>query len=184
MIPALETLVEVAGSVDRPVSNLIFRGIGFAHTTWLRPSHRGHVPLQAGMYLIEAYKLRPKGTPEWRSLDNQAWIGRPPAAVLVEGAHSVEFDRCRFEHLASTGLGFRRATHHDLIRGCVFRDIGGNGIQLGSFQEEPIETHLAYDPMDERVVCRNETIENNLIVDCARRTGAASAFASVTAGRL
>lgn len=166
VVPALETVLKVAGSVDRPVSHVAFRGIGFQHTTWLRPSRQGHVPLQAGMYLTEAYRLRPKGTPEWRSLDNQAWIGRPPAAVLVEGANHVVFDRCRFEHLASAGLDLRWATHDDLVQGCTFQDIGGNGLQLGSFQEGAIETHLAYDPSDVRVICQREKITNNLVTDC------------------
>ncbi|MCO6046213.1 right-handed parallel beta-helix repeat-containing protein [Aeoliella sp. ICT_H6.2] len=164
--PALETLVKVSGSLDRPVGHVVLHGIGFQHTTWLRPSQQGHVPLQSGMYLTEAYKLRPKGTPEWRSLDNQAWIGRPPAAVLVQGAHDIELSRCRFEHLASAGLDFRWGTRHDLIHGCVFRDIGGNGLQLGSFQEAPIETHLAYHPEDQRAICVSETIRNNLVTHC------------------
>lgn len=164
--PALETLVKISGSLDRPIAHVTLRGIGFQHTTWLRPSQRGHVPLQAGMYLTEAYKLRPKGTPEWRSLDNQAWIGRPPAAVLVEGAHHIEINRCKFRHLASAGLDFRWGTQHDVIQGCEFCDIGGNGIQLGSFQEGPIETHLAYDPHDQRAICSNETISNNLVTNC------------------
>lgn len=166
VVPALETIVQVEGTVDRPVSHVSFRGIGFQHSTWLRPSYEGHVPLQAGMYLTEAYKLRPKGTPEWRSLDNQAWIGRPSAAVLVDGAHHIEFDRCRFTNLASTGIDFRSGTHDDLVRGCIVRDVGGNGIQIGCFQDGAIETHLPYNPSDRRVVCQREIVENNLVSDC------------------
>lgn len=165
--PAIETLVQVSGTVDRPVRHIEFRGIRFQHTTWLRPSTHGHVPLQAGMYLTEAYKLRPKGTPEWRSLDNQAWVGRPPAAVQVEGAQHVDFEGCRFEHIASAGLDFVSATSDDRVEGCLFRDVGGNGIQLGGFQAGAIETHLPYGPQDERQVCQRERIANNLVADCA-----------------
>ena len=57
--PALETLVQVVGTLDRPVTHVTFTGIGFAHTTWLRPSLLGHVPLQAGFYLLDAYGLKP-----------------------------------------------------------------------------------------------------------------------------
>ena len=42
--PAVETLVRVAGSLDRPVRHVVFEGLTFAHTTWLRPSLAGHVP--------------------------------------------------------------------------------------------------------------------------------------------
>jgi len=165
--PALETLVQVEGSLDRPVAHLQFKGIQFAHTTWLRPSQLGHVPLQGGMFLLDAYKLSPKGTEHHRGLDNQAWIGRPPAAVSARDAHHVNFERCRFEHLASAGLDFESGTHDDVIEGCVFRDIGGNGIQLGKFSDEGIETHIPYNPKDEREICSRERVANNLVTDCA-----------------
>jgi hypothetical protein len=164
--PALETLVQVEGTLDRPVEHLAFRGITFAHATWLRPSAAGLVPLQAGMYLLNAYRLTPKGTADQKTLDNQAWIGRPPAGVSVSGANHISFERCRFEHMASAGLDFSSGTHNDLIEGCVFRDLGGNGIQLGKFSDPGMETHLAYHPADEREICTHEIIANNLVTDC------------------
>jgi hypothetical protein len=62
--PTLETLVRVEGTPDRPVEHLAFRGIRFEHATWLRPSADGHVPLQASMFMLEAYRLKPHGTVE------------------------------------------------------------------------------------------------------------------------
>lgn len=165
--PALETLVQVAGSLDRPVAYVQFKGITFAQTTWMRPSEAGQVPLQAGMFLLDAYKLSPKGTSERKGLDNQAWIGRPPAAVSVSGAHHTRFERCTFQHLASAGLDYESGTHDDLIEGCVFRDIGGNGIQLGKFSDVGVETHLPYNPTDEREICTRERIAKNLVTDTA-----------------
>jgi hypothetical protein len=164
--PALETLVQIEGSPDHPVSNLQFKGITFAHTTWLRPSEQGHVPLQAGMFLFAARKLSPKGTPYHPGLDNLAWIGRPPAAVSVKNAIHISFERCAFEHTAAAGLDFDGGTHDDLIEGCTFRDIGGNGIQLGKFSDADVETHVPYNPSDEREICSNEKISNNLFTDC------------------
>ena len=58
-------------------------------------------------------------------------------------------------------------THDDVVEGCVFRDIGGNGIQLGKFSDEGIETHIPYNPSDAREVCQRERIANNLVTDCA-----------------
>lgn len=165
--PALETLVHVEGSLDRPVSHVQFKGIQFAYTTWMRPSKAGHVPLQAGMYLLDAYKLRPPGTAYHRGLDNQDWIGRPPGAVSVRDAHDLKFERCHFVHLASAGLDVRSGTHDDTIEGCVFQDIGGNGIQLGKFSDPGVETHIPYNPSDQRVICTRERIANNLVTDCA-----------------
>jgi len=165
--PALETLVEVAGTLDRPVEHVEFRGITFAHSTWLRPSREGHVPHQAGMPMIDAYRLTPRGTPDWRSLDNQAWIVRPAAAVRVSGANHVAFEGCTFAHLAMSGLDFAGGTRDDRVERCTFRDIGGNGIQLGSYGEGGFEIHLPNDPADERVICTRERIAHNRFDDTA-----------------
>jgi hypothetical protein len=85
-VPTLETLVKIQGTIDHPVSHVYFKGISFQYTNWIRPSTSGHVPLQAGMYLLDAYKLKVPGTPDKKALENQAWIGRPPAAVEVSYA--------------------------------------------------------------------------------------------------
>lgn len=163
--PALETLVQVEGTSDRPAAGVSFGGITFSYSTWLRPTYQGHVPLQAGMYLLDAYKLRPVGTPQKKGLENQAWIGRPPAAVTVRYAHDIDFIGCRFEHLASTGLDYERGTHDDKIERNVFTDIGGTGIQVGVYADPGFETHLPYRPADEREVCTSEHIDNNLVDD-------------------
>ena len=163
--PYLETLVKIEGTMDRPVSHISFRGISFQNTGWLRPSHFGHVPIQAGMYLTEAYKLTPKGTKDKPSLDNQAWIGRPAAAIEVDYANNTRFEGCRFEHLASTGLDYRKGVHENLIIGNLFKDIGGNAILAGVFSDEGQEIHLAYNPKDARVVCDSMRINNNFITD-------------------
>jgi len=167
VVPAIETLVRIEGTPDQPVTGLQFKGITFAHTTWLRPSQQGHVPLQDGMYLLDAEKLSPKGTLYHPGLDNVAWVGRPPGAVSIKNAESISFDNCTFEHLASAGLDFESGTHDDLVQGCTFRDIGGNGTQVGKFSDSNVETHVPYHPSDEREVCARETIANNVFSDCA-----------------
>lgn len=164
--PALETLIEIAGTPDAPASNIQFQGITFAHTTWMRPSEQGHVPLQAGMPMLDARKLSPKGTDYHPGLDNVAWIARPPAAVSVRNANHISFENCTFEHTASAALDFESGTHDDRVEGCVFRDIGGNGIQLGKFSDTNIETHTPWNPSDERDICSHEKISNNLVTDC------------------
>jgi hypothetical protein len=164
--PAIETLVQIEGLPDRPVTHIQFKGITFAHTAWLRPSQQGHVPLQAGMFMLDAKKLSPKGTPYHRGLDNLAWVGRPPAAVSLKNAGQISFENCTFEHLGSAGLDFESGTRDDLVQGCAFHDIGGNGIQLGKFSDTNVETHVPYSPSDEREICRHEKISNNVITDC------------------
>jgi hypothetical protein len=165
VIPALQTLLKMTGTIDRPVSYVYFNGIGFEHATWMRPSQQGHVPHQAGMYMTDAYKLKVAGTPEKKGLENQAWVGRPAAAVEVVYANHTGFENCRFEHMAATGLDYQRGTRDDEIKGNLFKDIGGTGIQVGVFSDEPVEVHLPYNPTDLREVCTNERINNNLVTD-------------------
>lgn len=163
--PLLQTLAKIRGTIDRPVSYVFFKGIKFEYSTWLRPSQQGNVPLQAGMYLLDAYKLKIKGTPEKSGLENQAWVGRPAAAVEVSYANHTGFEGCTFAHLASTGLDYKRGTYDDVIKGNLFTDIGGSGILAGVFSDESFEAHLPYNPSDAREVCTNELIEDNLIVN-------------------
>ena len=162
IVPAVETLVRVEGTVDRPVCHIRFEKITFSYTTWMRPSEKGHVPLQAGMYLTDGYRIDPKMQRDYLNhpLDNQGWLGRPAAAVRVVAARQIDFERCRFEHLGSTGLDYEEAVQGGVVRGCLFRDIAGNGLLVGSFSPAAHETHLPYDPADRREVCTQQHINN------------------------
>lgn len=165
--PAVETLVQVAGTPDEPVKDVTFEGITFSYATWMRPSVSGHAPLQAGMYMTEAYKLRPKmDRPNGdHKLDNQGWVGRPAAAVSLNCAENVSFTKCTFEHNASTGLDYHLYIKGGTVDRCIFRDIGGNGILAGGFSPEGFEAHKPYDPADRRIICTGLNITNNLITD-------------------
>lgn len=166
-VPAVETLMRVEGTPDNPVRNVTFEGVTFSYATWMRPSISGHAPLQAGMYMTEAYKLRPKMVrPNGdHKLDNQGWVGRPAAAVSVNCAEGIDFKGCTFEHCASTGIEFFEYTKGGRISRCTVRDIGGNGILAGGFGPETHEAHLPYNPSDNRIICTGLTIDNNLITD-------------------
>ena len=165
----LESVAIVSGTVDQPVANVTFKNISFAHTTWMQPSLQGDVPIQAGMPMTDSYKIKPPGTSYHPGLDNQNWISRFLAAVMVTGARITlsASNGAGFEHTAASGLDFVSATHDDVVEGCLFRDIGGNGIQMASFQEGPIENHVPYNPSDERVLCQKERIVDNLVTDAA-----------------
>ena len=162
IVPAVETLVRVEGTLDRPVCHIRFEKITFSYTTWMRPSEKGHVPLQAGMYLTDGYRIDPKMQRDYLNhpLDNQGWLGRPAAAVRVAAAKQIDFERCRFEHLGSTGLDYEEAVQGGVVRGCLFRDIAGNGLLVGSFSPAAHETHLPYNPADRREVCTQQQINN------------------------
>ena len=166
VVPVMETLVEFIGTAERPVRNITFKGITFSHTTWMRPSEKGHVPLQAGMYLTEAYKLRPQiDRPNNHKLDNQGWLGRADAAIELRYTEAINFDGCRFEHLGGSGLDYVIGCRRGMTTNCTFTDIAMNGYVCGSFSPEGLETHLPYQPTDFREVCTGQTIAQSEFYD-------------------
>lgn len=166
IVPVVETLVEFIGTAEHPVRNITMKGIRFSHTTWMRPSEKGHVPLQAGMYLTEAYKLRPQiDRPNNHKLDNQGWLGRADAAVELRYTEDCNFEGCRFEHLGGSGLDYVVACRRGTTTHCTFTDIAMNGYVCGSFSPEGLETHLPYQPTDFREVCTGQTVEQSEFYD-------------------
>ncbi|MCM1505409.1 MAG: FG-GAP-like repeat-containing protein [Muribaculum sp.] len=153
----IETVIDIQGDLDNPVAGIEFQGIGFSHTTWYRPATHGHVPLQAGQFIYDAYedKSVPAG--------NVAYVGRPASGVSVTNARELAFENCRFEHMGSTALDLVSGAKNITVRGCVFNDIGGSAILGGYFGDEDFESHQPWNPSDSRVVCEAITIDNNYI---------------------
>lgn len=147
--PKLETLLAVTGTLDEPVKNLWFEGITFRCTTWLKVDESGLLTLQAGMYNISA-------TP-----DNIQHAKRPPAAVYVAAAEGVTFERNIIMNTGASGMDLHYGTSHCNIRGNVFKNTAGNGIQHAIFSKPEVEIHVAYNPQDPREICRYDKIENN-----------------------
>lgn len=163
IVPALETLMSVDGTLERPVKHIQFEGITFAHTSWMRPSLQGHVTLQGGFPLLDAYKLHEPGLPEKAELENQAWIMRPQTAIRVKGAQYIGFNRCTFRQMASTGLDYEWAVSASTVEDCHFTDIGGTALLVGAFPDGGFETHVPFIPVNEEDLCTNIAIRNNLI---------------------
>ena len=163
IIPTLETLVTIDGTLSRPVKHIQFNGITFEHTSWMRPSYQGHVTLQGGFPLLDAYKLQEPGLPEKAELENQAWITRPETAIRVRGAEHIDFKHCTFRHLSSTGLDYEWAVTASSVEDCQFTDIGGTALLVGAFPDGGLETHIPFIPADVQELCSHITIRNNFI---------------------
>ena len=143
-----------------------FEGITFDKTCWNRPLHKGHVTLQGGFPLVDAYKLKENpGLPWDAGLENQAWIERPVSAVTVRNAYHVDFYSVVFENLAATALDFVDNVSDCMVQKCTFGNIGGTAIMGGSFAESPREVHRPYTDLAER--CQRLTILDNSVVDAA-----------------
>ena len=167
----IEQLVIVDGA-----NYVRFEGISFNKTCWNRPLHKGHVTLQGGFPLVDAYKLKENpGLPWDKDLENQAWIERPVSAVTVRNAHHVDFHSVVFENLAATALDFVDNVSDCVVQKCTFGNIGGTAIMGGSFAESPMEVHRPYQHLAER--CQRLTIHENFIVDVANEDWGAVAIA-------
>ena len=99
-----------------------FEGLTFNRTCWNRPLHKGHVTLQGGFPLVDAYKLKENhGLPWDEGLENQAWIERPVSAVpprrfllggvRKSGRHGLGLCRQR-QRLSGAEMHFRRHWRH------------------------------------------------------------------------
>jgi len=162
-VPVLETLVQVDGSLERPVHDIIFEGIRFEHTSWTTPNREGWVTLQAGFPIIDAYKLQEPGLPEKASLENQAWIGRPQSAVTVKGGRRVCFARCEFLQMGACGLDYSDACSECSVDGCRFEDIGATAVLVGHFPSVGFETHVPFRPNNLEILCHDISIACNQI---------------------
>ena len=162
--PMTERLVTIAGTEARPVEYISFENIRFEYSAWNRPTQKGHVTLQGGFPLTDAYKLQQEGLPWNPALENQAWIERPDAAVCVTDAANIRFDGCIFTHIGATGLDFVSSVRDSSIANCTFDDIGGTAIMVGSFAEGSHEAHIPFlRTADDRLFCERITICNNKI---------------------
>lgn len=165
----VEQLVVVDGA-----NHVTFKGITFENTCWNRPLHRGHVTLQGGFALVDAYKLKEnEGLPWDKGLENQAWVERPVAAVTVRNAKAVSFEDCTFRHLGATALDYVSIDGGTVGR-CRFEDIGGTAIMAGSFAESPREVHRPYTDLAGQ--CQGLVVCDNIIQGAAEEDWGAVAI--------
>ena len=164
-VPVIETLVSIDGTPDRKVRNVRFENISFEYASWIRPSREGHVTLQGGFRLLDAYKLAIPGLPEKAELENQAWIARPEAAVIVRNSVGIDFHGCTFTHLGATGLDYASGDSECSVTECEFSDIGGTALQIGTFPDRGFETHVPYLPKNENEICHDIIVKGNSIYD-------------------
>jgi hypothetical protein len=132
--PVLETLLSAHGTAAAPIHNVIVNGIQFSYATWLRPSTpEGFSEVQATFTLTGAGAGNTQGlcsNVPGGGCPYGAWT-KTPGNVSVAYAHDVQFTGDGFAHLGGTGLDLGRGTQNTTVKGSVFTDVSGNGLQLG-----------------------------------------------------
>ena len=171
--PALDRLVELRGTLDRPVENIHFVGLIFAEAGWLEPSRVGHVDVQANFRLFEPNLLKRDG--KLTTVHNEHV--KSPSNVVGHAVRGVRFERCTFARLGSGGLDLEFGAQENAVIGCQFQDISGTAIQLGDVLKPD------HHPDDPRAIVKNNTIANNTIHDvCVEYKGGVGIFVGYTEG--
>lgn len=151
VLPVAERLVDMTGTPDSLIHNIVFDNIEFKYTTWLRPGTIGWHSCAQNNELRENGKgTIPKGT-AMRMTD---------AAVMGTNVQDIDFTNCKFDKLGIIGLGIMQVCKDFNVTGCEFSDISGNGINIG-------ESYLPNGKTSMPLEYRNENINisNNYLRD-------------------
>ena len=144
IVPCLENLVSISGSLDNMAGNISFENIDFIYTTWTGPSNEGYAEIQAN--LIK--------DPNEDVILHSAFK-KVPCGLMIDAAENILFEKCRFMHMGSSGIDFNNGSTNSLVRGCEFFEIAGSGVQIGGFTMN--DAH----PDDQR-----KTVNNITVSDC------------------
>ncbi len=154
IVPMVQDLVNVTGTITNPVQNIRFEGITFSYSTWLDPSSDdGMVEGQAGFRIVG------NGWPDFDST-RLTWL-KTPGAVNVGYSRNISFTGSTFTHLGAVGLNLNTGSQGTTIRGNVVRDVAATGIQVGG--TDVIDHH----PTDARAITKDTLVSNNLITKAA-----------------
>jgi hypothetical protein len=198
VIPTLETLVSIAGTADRPIQRLSFRGLRFSHTSWLGPSRAtGYANQQSGSFLRQVSPIRPAdalekcgwGCPEFESM-RQKW-DQMPAAVQVAAAQDIVFEGNSFTQLGQIALGIGNDANANLsgiglgaqrirVARNRFAILSGSAIMAGGIQAD------AHHPSSPQLVNRDIVIEDNEVATVSQdyKDNAAILTTYVTGARI
>ena len=162
--PVAEQLIVVKGSPDKPVQNLHFSGIEFAHTVFNMPKI-GYAGIQACYY----------GTAVQDEVTYSV-----TAAIEFEYARDCSISECRLSQLGGNSIALGAGCRRNTIVGCEFSEIGGNGPMIGNM---PVRNPLDTDWKNPADVPINNEISNCYIHDCGiEMYGAVGIFDAMAQG--
>jgi hypothetical protein len=128
-LAATEKLIDANG-----VHDITFSGIQFSYATWLGPnSGEGFSEIQAGYTISGPDGYAVQGLCQYvagGTCPFGAWTPEP-GNVSVAYGRDVSFVDDVFAHLGAAGLQLGDGTQGALVKGSVFTDISGNGLEIG-----------------------------------------------------
>ena len=106
--PSLQHLLEVCGTKNAKVENLIFRNIKFQNASYLTPV-QGNFPMQAAAPI--------------------------DAVVMLDYADRVCMEQCEVAHTGLGGVWFRRGCSNSTLTQCHLYDLGACGVKIGEMTQ-------------------------------------------------
>jgi len=150
-VPVLQTLVEMKGT-----TGVTFSGLRFSYATWLGPSSsEGFSEIQAGYTISGANGYAVEGLCQYvpgGTCPFGAWT-KEPGNVSVSYSRDVAFTDDVFAHLGAAGLDLGDGTQGATVRGSIFTDISGNGLEVGGVDKAQTT--------DDADITRDVTIADN-----------------------
>jgi Fibronectin type III domain/GH141 insertion domain len=151
--PALEKLV-----TGDHVHDIAFRGLSFEYATWLTPSSpEGFSEIQAGYTNTGPDGWAVQGLCQFvagGTCPYASWT-KEPGNVSVSYGQRVEFSDSVFTHLGAAGLELGDGSQDSLVKGNIFTDLSGNGVEIGGV-DKPLPTD------DADVTRRVQVLDNHL----------------------
>ncbi|MHB8972465.1 MAG: right-handed parallel beta-helix repeat-containing protein [Pirellulaceae bacterium] len=156
IVPAIERLIDVRGTLDRPIANISFVGLSFQHADWLEPSASGLVDVQANFRNNSAATLVRNGVVT--TVHNEHL--KSPANVVCHATKGLRFEQCEFTRLGGAGVDLEYGAQGNIITSCQFHDISGTAVQVGDVLKDD------HHPDDPRKVVKDNAVVKNDIHDC------------------
>jgi len=123
IVPMTETLLSVSGTSENAAGNVVFDGLQFKYTNWLRPSTDG--------FYIGAQN----------NIDNSMSLDRHgviySGAIEMKYANNIQFTNCVISSTGSNGIVMREGVKNTSVTYCNIFDIAGGGIYVGLVRFEP-----------------------------------------------
>ena len=127
VIPQLNTLVAMKGSLNDKIRNITFEGIAFKYTNWARPNLYGFIDVQANT--LVPVPQNKKTDPQYRHNQQK---DRIDAALQIYSGDGIKIKDCTFENLGGTGVTFNYGGSDNVIEANTFSNIAASAIEIGS----------------------------------------------------
>lgn len=184
IIPISKGLVNLSGSMERPLKNIRFDGLTFEHSAWAIPE-RGYAGVQACHFdprsptktglTVERQQASEEAEP-----NKKGWAV-VPSAIQGIWVENTSFTDCVFRHLGGSGMWLGTGSKKNTISNCEFSDISGNGIMIGEGRDRRVNGQPWWKEAPDQAALGN-IVEGNTVKDCGMQFfGAVGIWCGLTA---